>query len=229
MTLPRLAALSLALLLAAPTALAQFTLPELPYPADALEPAIDARTMQIHHQNHHGTQLTNLNAQIAQIPALADLSVEEILAQVSKHPPAVRGNAGGHYNHSLFWTVMAKPGTGGEPSAELAKRIEADFGSLDAMKQQFSQAAAQRFGSGWAWLIVKDGKLAITSTPNQDNPLMDVAEVRGTPILGLDVWEHAYYLKYQYKRGDYIGAWWDVVNWTEVSRRYAAATAATGS
>ena len=229
MTLPRLAALSLALLLATPSAFAQFTLPELPYPADALEPAIDARTMQIHHQNHHGAQVTNLNAQVAQIPALAGLSVEEILAQVSKHPPAVRGNAGGHYNHSLFWTVMAKPGTGGEPSAELADRITADFGSLEAMKQQFSQAAAQRFGSGWAWLIVQNGKLLITSTPNQDNPLMDVAEVRGTPILGLDVWEHAYYLKYQYKRGDYIGAWWDVVNWTEVSRRYAEATAATDS
>lgn len=224
MTLPRLAALSLALLLAAPPALAQFTLPELPYPADALEPAIDARTMQIHHQNHHGAQVTNLNAQVAQIPTLAGLSVEEILAQVSKHPPAVRNNAGGHYNHTLFWTVMAKPGTGGQPSAALAERITADFGSMEAMQQQFSQAAAQRFGSGWAWLILRDGKLAITSTPNQDNPLMDVVDVRGTPILGLDVWEHAYYLKYQYQRGDYIGAWWDVVNWNEVSRRYAEAS-----
>lgn len=204
---------------------AAFELPALPYAADALEPAIDARTMTIHHRNHHGAQVDNLNRLVAADPALAGLSLEAILAQVSKRSPAVRNNAGGHYNHSLFWTVMAPKGAGGAPSQTLAARIEADFGSLDALKQQFANAAAQRFGSGWAWLVVRDGKLVVGSTPNQDNPLMDVAELRGTPILGLDVWEHAYYLKYQYRRGDYIGAWWDVVNWNEVSRRFEAATA----
>jgi Fe-Mn family superoxide dismutase len=202
-----------------------FELPALPYAADALEPAIDARTMTIHHRNHHGAQVDNLNRLVAADPALAGLSLEAILAEVSKHPPAVRNNAGGHYNHSLFWTVMAPKGTGGVPSPALAARIEADFGSLDAMKQQFATAAAQRFGSGWAWLVVRDGKLVVGSTPNQDNPLMEVAEVRGTPILGLDVWEHAYYLQYQYRRGDYIAGWWEVVDWNAVSRRFDAAMA----
>lgn len=204
---------------------APFRLPDLPYPPDALEPAIDRRTMEIHHQNHHGSQVANLNAQAEQIPELAQMTVEQILAQVSKYPAAVRNNAGGHYNHSLFWTVMAPPGRGGAPKGELLAAIEREFGSLDEFRKQFSAAAAQRFGSGWAWLIVRDGRLQITSTPNQDNPLMDVVEVRGTPILGLDVWEHAYYLKYQYRRGDYIAAWWDVVDWAEVERRYAAALA----
>jgi Fe-Mn family superoxide dismutase len=158
---------------------------------------------------------------------LKEGAIEPLLARVSTLPPGVRNNLGGHYNHSLFWTVMAPAGQGGAPSAELAAAMTAAFGSMDAMKQQFSQAAATRFGSGWAWLIVKaDGTLAITSTPNQDNPLMDVADVRGTPVLGLDVWEHAYYLKYRNLRGDYIAAWWDVVNWNEVNRRYAAARAA---
>ena len=211
---------------AAPVAQGPYVLPPLPYAADALEPAIDAETMTIHHQRHHGAQVNALNQLSATVPELKDGTVEPVLARVSTLPAGVRNNLGGHYNHSLFWSVMAPAGQGGAPSAELAAAITAAFGSMDAMKQQFSQAAATRFGSGWAWLIVKaDGTLAITSTPNQDNPLMDVAEVRGKPVLGLDVWEHAYYLKYRNLRGDYIAAWWDVVNWNEVSRRHAEAVA----
>ncbi len=211
---------------AAPVAQGPYVLPPLPYAAAALEPAIDAETMTIHHQRHHGAQVNALNQLSATVPELKDGTVEPVLARVSTLPAGVRNNLGGHYNHSLFWSVMAPAGQGGAPSAELAAAITAAFGSMDAMKQQFSQAAATRFGSGWAWLIVKaDGTLAITSTPNQDNPLMDVAEVRGTPVLGLDVWEHAYYLKYRNLRGDYIAAWWDVVNWNEVSRRHAEAVA----
>lgn len=211
---------------AAPVAQGPYVLPPLPYAADALEPAIDAETMTIHHQRHHGAQVNALNQLSATVPELKDGTVEPVLARVSTLPAGVRNNLGGHYNHSLFWSAMAPAGQGGAPSAELAAAITAAFGSMDAMKQQFSQAAATRFGSGWAWLIVKaDGTLAITSTPNQDNPLMDVAEVRGTPVLGLDVWEHAYYLKYRNLRGDYIAAWWDVVNWNEVSRRHAEAVA----
>ncbi|MCE2944193.1 MAG: superoxide dismutase [Lysobacteraceae bacterium] len=211
---------------AAPVAQGPYVLPPLPYVADALEPAIDAETMTIHHQRHHGAQVNALNQLSATVPELKDGTIEPVLARVSTLPAGVRNNLGGHYNHSLFWSVMAPAGQGGAPSAELAAAITAAFGSMDAMKQQFSQAAATRFGSGWAWLIVKaDGTLAITSTPNQDNPLMDVAEVRGTPVLGLDVWEHAYYLKYRNLRGDYIAAWWDVVNWNEVSRRHAEAVA----
>ena len=210
----------------APVAQGPYVLPPLPYAANALEPAIDAETMAIHHQRHHGAQVNGLNQLAATVPELKEGAIEPLLARVSTLPPGVRNNLGGHYNHSLFWTVMAPAGQGGEPSAELAAAITQGFGSMDAMKQQFSQAAATRFGSGWAWLIVKaDGTLAITSTPNQDNPLMDVAELRGTPVLGLDVWEHAYYLKYRNVRGDYIAAWWDVVNWNEVNRRYAAVTA----
>ena len=198
----------------------------MPYAVEALQPAIDAETMTLHHQRHHGAAVKALNDLSATVPALRDGAIEPLLATVSTQPAGVRNNLGSHYNHSLFWTVMAPAGQGGEPSAELAAAITQGFGSMDAMRQQFSQAAATRFGSGWAWLIVKaDGTLAITSTPNQDNPLMDVAELRGTPVLGLDVWEHAYYLKYRNVRGDYIAAWWDVVNWNEVSRRHAEAVA----
>jgi Fe-Mn family superoxide dismutase len=213
---------------AAPVAQGPYLLPPLPYAADALEPAIDAETMTIHHQRHHGAPVNALNQLSATVPELKDGVVEPRLARVSTLPAGVRNNLGGHYNHSLFWSVMAPAGQGGEPSAELAAAVTSAFGSMDAMKQQFSQAAATRFGSGWAWLVVKpDGTLAVTSTPNQDNPLMDVAEVRGTPVLGLDVWEHAYYLKYRNLRGDYIAAWWNVVNWNEVSRRHAEAVAAS--
>lgn len=196
-----------------------FTLPALPYAANALEPHIDARTMEIHHGKHHNAYVTNLNTAIAGTDA-EKLSIEEICKNISKYPVAVRNNGGGHYNHSLFWTVLG-PDAGGKPSGELASAIDAAFGNFDEFKTKFGAAATGRFGSGWAWLI-KDssGKLQITSTPNQDNPLMDVAEVKGTPILGLDVWEHAYYLNYQNRRPDYIGAFWNVVNWNEVAKRF---------
>jgi Fe-Mn family superoxide dismutase len=196
-----------------------FTLPSLPYAFNALEPHIDARTMEIHHGKHHNAYVTNLNAAIAGKPE-ESLSIEEICATISKHPAAVRNNGGGHYNHSLFWQVMA-PNAGGAPTGALAEAITAAFGSFDEFKTKFNAAGATRFGSGWAWLI-KDasGKLQITSTPNQDNPLMDVAEVKGTPILGCDVWEHAYYLNYQNRRPDYLAAWWNVVNWNEVAKRF---------
>lgn len=211
---------------AAEVALAPFTLPALPYATDALLPAIDAETMVIHHQRHHGAAVKALNELAATLPMLRGGDIEPLLAKASTLPAGVRNNLGSHYNHSLFWTVMAPVGQGGEPSPALAAAIERDFGSLEAMKRQFSQAAATRFGSGWAWLILRpDGGLAVTSTPNQDNPLMDVAELRGTPVLGLDVWEHAYYLRYRNLRGDYIAAWWDVVDWNEVSRRYDAGKA----
>jgi Fe-Mn family superoxide dismutase len=198
-----------------------FTLPPLPYALDALEPYIDKLTMEIHHGRHHNAYVTNLNNAIAGTDA-EKLSIEEINKTISKYPVAVRNNGGGHYNHSLFWTVLG-PNAGSTPTGKLADAITSAFGSFDAFKEEFTKAATTRFGSGWAWLIVKDGKLAITSTPNQDNPLMDVAEVKGTPILGLDVWEHAYYLKYQNKRPDYIAAFWSVVNWTKVAELYAAA------
>jgi Fe-Mn family superoxide dismutase len=188
-----------------------FELPKLPYAYNALEPHIDAQTMEIHHTKHHQAYITNLNNAIAGSDA-EKLSIEEICKNISKYPVAVRNNGGGHYNHSLFWLVMG-PNAGGEPSGDLATAINSAFGSFSEFKTQFANAGATRFGSGWAWLIVKDGKLAICSTPNQDNPLMDIAEVKGTPILGMDVWEHAYYLKYQNKRPDYIAAFWNVVNW----------------
>ena len=221
-----LAALLLLLASATP-AWAQFSLPPLPYPAEALEPAIDATTMTIHHDRHHGAYVANLNGQIKANPQLAKLSLNELQGQISRFPVAVRNNGGGHWNHSQFWAVMAPAGEGGAPSQDLLTAIEASFGSLEAMQTRFSQAAASRFGSGWAWLILsEDGGLAITSTANQDNPLMDLPEIeRGTPLLGLDVWEHAYYLNYQNRRPDYIAAWWDLVNWNEVNRRYAAAAA----
>lgn len=192
-----------------------FELPKLPYEYAALEPHIDARTMEIHHSKHHNAYVTNLNKAIEGTP-LASQSIEEILKNVSKASAAVRNNGGGHFNHSLFWKVM-KPGGGGLPTGDLAAAINRDFGSFDTFKEQFNNAGATRFGSGWAWLLVHDGKLVVTSSPNQDNPLMDIAEVKGTPILGLDVWEHAYYLHYQNRRPDYIGAFWNVINWDEVA------------
>jgi Fe-Mn family superoxide dismutase len=199
-----------------------FTLPDLPYGFDALEPSIDAQTMQIHHDKHHGGYVTKLNNAIEGTPQ-ADMSLEDLMKGVGSYSTAVRNNGGGHYNHSLFWTILS-PNGGGSPGGDLASAIDSAFGSFDSFKEDFAQAAGTRFGSGWAWLIVDDsGSLKVTSTPNQDNPLMDVAEVQGTPILGLDVWEHAYYLKYQNKRPEYISAFWDVVNWDEVGKRYAAA------
>ncbi len=199
-----------------------FTLPALPYATTALEPHIDAKTMEIHHGKHHNAYVTNLNAAVAGKPE-ENLSIEEICKNISKYPMAVRNNGGGHYNHSLFWEVMG-PNAGGAPSGALADAINAAFGNFDEFKTKFATAGATRFGSGWAWLIVgTDGKLAVTSTPNQDNPLMDIAEVKGTPILGMDVWEHAYYLHYQNRRPDYIAAFWNVVNWNEVAKRFAAA------
>lgn len=199
-----------------------FELPELPYSHQALEPYIDAQTMEIHHGKHHQGYTNNLNAAIDGTD-LAGKTIEEILANISQHSGAVRNNGGGFYNHSLFWTVMG-PNEGGNPEGELGDAINSTFGSFDAFKEEFSKAAATRFGSGWAWLIVDaSGNLKVTSSPNQDNPLMDLAEVKGTPILGIDVWEHAYYLKYQNRRPDYVSAFFNVVNWGEVARRYAEA------
>ena len=198
-----------------------FELPALPYASNALEPNIDQATMEIHHGKHHNAYVTNLNNAIKGTDA-ESLSIEEICKNVSKYTPAIRNNGGGHFNHSLFWTIMA-PNAGGKPTGDLATAIDKAFGSFDAFKEQFAAAGATRFGSGWAWLIVSSGELKITSTPNQDNPLMDVAEVKGTPILGLDVWEHAYYLKYQNKRPDYISAFWNTINWSKVAALYTAA------
>jgi superoxide dismutase, Fe-Mn family len=198
-----------------------FTLPALPYAPNALEPHFDTMTMEIHHSRHHNAYVTNLNAAIAGKPE-ESLSIEEICASISKYPMAVRNNGGGHYNHSLFWTLLA-PHAGGEPTGDLAAAITKKFGSFATFKEEFAKAGTTRFGSGWAWLTVKDGELTVSSTPNQDNPLMDIAEVKGTPILALDVWEHAYYLKYQNKRPDYIAAFWSVVNWTKVAELYKAA------
>jgi len=198
-----------------------FTLPALPYAPDALEPHIDKATMEIHHGKHHQAYVTNLNKALEGKPE-ADSSIEDILTNISKFAPAVRNNGGGHYNHSLFWTLLS-PNGGGEPTGELAEAIKSTFGSFEDLKTKISEAGATRFGSGWAWLIVADGKLAVTSTPNQDNPLMDIAEVKGTPILGIDVWEHAYYLKYQNRRPDYLAAIWNVINWDKVAELYAKA------
>ncbi len=201
--------------------MSKFELPALPYDFDALEPYIDARTMEIHHGKHHGGYVAKLNAAIEGTD-MEGLSLEELLQNVSKYPVAVRNNGGGHFNHSLFWTVMG-PDKGGEPTGELADKINSVFGSFAEFKDKFSNAAATRFGSGWAWLLVTNDTLVITSTPNQDNPIMDIAEVKGTPILGLDVWEHAYYLKYQNRRPEYISNFWNVVNWDEVARRFKEA------
>lgn len=199
-----------------------FQLQPLPYAFNALEPHIDARTMEIHHDKHHAAYTTNLNNAIAGTE-WESKTIEEILANISKISPAVRNNGGGFYNHNLFWEVMA-PNAGGTPTGDLAAAIDRDLGGFDKFKEMFSAAAATRFGSGWAWLIVTaDKKLAVTSTPNQDNTLMDIADVKGTPILGLDVWEHAYYLNYQNRRPDYIGAFYNVINWEVVAAKYAAA------
>jgi superoxide dismutase, Fe-Mn family len=196
-----------------------FTLPALPYANDALEPHIDARTMEIHHTKHHQAYVNNLNAAIEKAPELASKSLDELMRGINSVPEAVRGavrnNGGGHWNHSLFWQLMG-PGKGGEPTGKLADAITSAFGDFSKFKEQFAAAGVGRFGSGWAWLINDGGKLSIASTPNQDNPLMDGK----TAILGLDVWEHAYYLKYQNRRPDYITAWWNVVNWDAVSDRY---------
>lgn len=199
----------------------KFELPKLPYGYDALEPYIDKMTMEIHHTKHHNAYVTKLNDAVAGTD-LENKSLEDILKNASKHPAAVRNNGGGHYNHSLFWTIMKKGG-GGSPKGDLDKAISSSFGSFEEFKNKFTAAAANRFGSGWAWLIARDGKLIVSSTPNQDNPLMDVADEKGTPILGLDVWEHAYYLKYQNRRPEYIDNWWNVINWDEVTRRFKEA------
>ena len=196
-----------------------FTLPPLPYAYDALEPYIDAQTMTIHHDKHHQAYVDNLNKAIAGTE-YENKSLEDIIKVAGSISPAVRNNGGGHWNHSFFWPIMA-PHAGGGPSGELADAITSAFGSFEAFKEKFNAAATSRFGSGWAWLIVKDGKLEITSTPNQDNPLMDVAEVKGAPILGVDVWEHAYYLKYQNRRAEYLNNFWNVINWAKVSELYA--------
>ena len=199
-----------------------FELEALPYATDALEPHIDKETMEIHHDRHHKAYVDNLNKAIAGTDA-ENLSLDEIVKNISKYPAAVRNNAGGDWNHRLFWTVLG-PNAGGEPTGALADDINATFGSFDELKKKLQEAGATRFGSGWSWLIVgKDGKLAVTSTPYQDNPLMDVAEVQGTPIFGIDVWEHAYYLKFQNKRPAYLEEIFNVVNWDEVAKRYSEA------
>lgn len=198
-----------------------FTLPALPYAHDALEPYIDKATMEIHHGKHHQAYVDNLNKAIAGTEH-ENKSLEEIVKVAGTISPAVRNNGGGHWNHSFFWETLA-PHAGAAPSGELAEAINSAFGSFEALKEKVNAAGTTRFGSGWAWLIVKDGKLEVTSTPNQDNPLMDVAEVKGTPLLGIDVWEHAYYLKYQNKRPDYLTAVWNVINWAKVAERYATA------
>jgi Fe-Mn family superoxide dismutase len=208
--------------LGSPSLAQTFSLPPLPYATNALEPAIDEATMTIHHGRHHKAYVDNLNTALAGNDELSRLSIEALMGRMSQLPASVRNNGGGHYNHSLFWRLMAPPGSGGAPSERLMRQIAADFGSFEAFKTAFNQAATSRFGSGWAWLIESEGKLRIVSTPNQDNPLMDLAEVKGRPLLAVDVWEHAYYLKYQNRRADYLAGWWSVVNWNEVNRLYDA-------
>jgi Fe-Mn family superoxide dismutase len=199
-----------------------FTLPALPYSHDALEPHIDSATMQIHHGKHHQAYVDNLNKAIAGTPN-ENKSIEELVASAGTISPAVRNNGGGHWNHTFFWESLSA-NAGGSPSGKLGDAITSAFGNFDGLKEKMNNAGMTRFGSGWAWLIVKDGKLEVSSTPNQDNPLMDVAEVKGKPILGVDVWEHAYYLKYQNKRADYLNAFWNVVNWSKVAERFDAAS-----
>jgi len=199
-----------------------FTLPPLPYAPNALEPHIDAETMQIHHGKHHQAYVDNLNKAIAGTEH-ENKSLEELVRNAGSISPAVRNNGGGHWNHSFFWEILA-PNAGGQPSGKLAEAINSAFGSLDGLKEKFNAAGATRFGSGWAWLIVKDGKLEVSSTPNQDNPLMEVADVKGTPVLGCDVWEHAYYLKYQNRRADYLAAFWNLVNWSKAAERFEGAS-----
>ncbi|WP_244631205.1 superoxide dismutase [Aureimonas sp. ME7] len=205
---------------------APFTLPELGYAYDALDPVIDAQTMELHHSKHHQAYVTALNTAVEGDAQLAGLSLEELVATAGQRSATVRNNAGGHWNHTFFWQIMAPEAGRGEPSPELSAAITSVFGSMDAFKEAFNKAGTDRFGSGWAWLIVDENKqLAITSTPNQDNPLMDVADTRGTPVIGNDVWEHAYYLKHNNRRADYLKGWWDTVNWTKVSENYAIALA----
>jgi Fe-Mn family superoxide dismutase len=223
--LPALPALAQTNPAPASPAQAAFALAPLPYAADALEPVIDAETMRIHHGKHHQAYVDNLNKAVTADAALAGVPLEQLVAKAGTYPAAVRNNAGGHWNHTFFWQTMAPAGQVGAISPAFAAAIDAQFGSMDKFKAAFKAAGTARFGSGWVWLIVgADGKLAITSTPNQDNPLMDVAEQKGTPVLGNDVWEHAYYLKHQNRRGDYLDGWWQVVDWGKVSARYAAAT-----
>jgi Fe-Mn family superoxide dismutase len=197
-----------------------FTLPELPYAHNALEPHIDAKTMEIHHGKHHKAYVDNLNKALEGSDGEGK-TLEELMANISAYPAAVRNNGGGHYNHTLFWSILGA--NGGAPAGDLEASINEAFGSLDGLKEKMNTAGTTRFGSGWAWLILDGGKLAVTSTPNQDNPLMDVADVKGTPILGIDVWEHAYYLNYQNRRPDYLNAIWNVINWEAVEARYKAA------
>ena len=199
-----------------------FQLPPLPYSNNALEPHFDAQTMEIHHDRHHAAYVTNLNAAIENQAGIKDMSIEQLMANISKMSTAIRNNGGGHYNHSLFWKLLSPTG-GGAPKGALAEDIQITFGSFDKFKDEFSRAATTRFGSGWAWLVVAAGKLVISSTANQDNPLMDIAEIKGVPVLALDVWEHAYYLKYQNKRADYINAFWNLVNWDYAGVLYEAA------
>jgi Fe-Mn family superoxide dismutase len=198
-----------------------FNLPALPYAHDALEPSIDKQTMEIHHGKHHQAYVDNLNKAVAGTENESK-SLEDLLKNVGSLSPAIRNNGGGHWNHTFFWDTLA-PHAGGEPTGALAEAINSSFGSFDALKEKINAAGTTRFGSGWAWLIVKDGKLEVTSTPNQDNPLMDVAEVKGIPLLGIDVWEHAYYLKYQNRRPEYLTNIWNVISWAKVSERFAAA------
>ena len=202
-----------------------FVLPPLPYAHDGLEPAIDKATMEFHHGKHHQAYVDNLNKAVDADSALQGKSLEELFATISKAPKAVRNNGGGHWNHSLFWELLAPVGETGDPSAELAAAIDRDLGGMEAFKTAFNAAGAGQFGSGWAWLIVQDGRLKVTATPNQDNPLMDVAEDRGAVVLAADVWEHAYYLNYQNRRADYLKAFWTVVNWNKANALFAAAMA----
>ena len=223
-------AVSAALLPTAAQAESAITLPALPYKFDALEPHIDALTMEIHHDKHHAAYIKNLNAALATAPDLAKQPLDKLLADLPAVPDealrtTLRNNGGGHWNHDFFWKTLAPAEISGKPSADLAAAIDSAFGSMDAFKKSFGEAATKRFGSGWAWLILQDGKLKITSTPNQDNPAMKglvPAADLGTPLLGLDVWEHAYYLHYQNRRPDYIAAWWNIVNWPAVSERFKA-------
>ena len=203
-----------------------YTLPNLPYPLEALEPHIDTKTMEIHHGKHHNAYVTNLNKALEGKADLAAKSIEQLVAKIAAIPEdirnAVRNNGGGHFNHTFFWQILSPKG-GGKPTGEVAAAIDRDFGSFDAFKEKLNAAGTTRFGSGWAWAVVNGGKITIGSTPNQDNPLMDVSDLKGTPILGVDVWEHAYYLKYQNRRPDYLAAFWNVVNWEEVNKRFKSA------
>jgi Fe-Mn family superoxide dismutase len=212
------------LLLTSPTLAAQFELPDLPYPTDALQPFINAESLELHHQRHHRIHVSNLNSAIARDPRLEGMTLEQILRSASEYDEVLRQQAGAHFNHSLFWQVLAPTGAGGEPSDALTRALEARFGSMQGFKQQFEDAALGVFGSGWAWLLVDtQGELQISTTANQDNPLMDTASPHGEPLLALDVWEHAYYLQYRNVRADYVRGWWPNVNWNEVNRRFAEA------